>query len=786
MDWREAFSLHEKNTESGRTTLGSRGLRLAALFAVFLALGLALHFPGLESEMIYDSEGGIEHKSDVFASGNLREITGLVPGRPLFMLSVHLNYLLTGMDPKFFRLTAIAILAGTGMLIALLYVSLVSAPLQREPRTETEKWIVGTVLGLVFVIHPLQTFVVEYIWQRQALAATFLSIAAFIVYVAARSGRWERPALGYVGTSVLFLTALLTKESAITLLPMLFLAELFLFCSSLRQLVRQSVVIGLIGFPTLAIYAMVNHMLQGPTTVHTPGVVNMIRDNYRMAQLTAGEVLATQCRVLWSYFRMIVAPFAGAFPLVEAEIVSRSLVKPPVTLAAVAGTTALIGVGIGLARKKPLIAFGIFFFVITAIPEGVLTPQYMFFGYRPVLFMIGLLVVLGELLHWVFFLSTGRGLRRVCAAALCVWAIGLSATTLRESARWEPMVFWHNAYRELPAFSADTERHAYVDVLINYSTQLIRAGRNGEAVALLERAVAISPRYDLAHLKLAAARMSQGLPDAAIETLRSAAAINPRSSSVRTELGDALLKQGKSEEGIQNLQAAAGLAPHDATVRIKLGMLLVQAGRIEEGIRTLEEAVSTNPSNAKAQLYLGLALNRSGRQADAVKHFREAVRIDPRLTAGHTALGKTLENEGHCRDALESFRKALALEPGSADGYYNLARCMVKVGSLAESVTLFQKALELRPDFDRARAGFGTVLLQTGKAEEAVAQLEKALPRLEENADLRNALGAALAEQGRVEEAAAQFKTALKIDPHHAAAKQNLEHLPLPETKPHK
>lgn len=180
---------------------------LALLFLLFLALGLVLYFPGLGSEMIYDSKAGIEDKVEVFASRDLRQIMSMVPGRPVFMMSLYVNFLLTGMDPWFFRLTDVVILAATGLVIVLLTKALLSTPRSMKQGKERDKWIVASVVGLLFVIHPLQSFVVLYIWQRQALLACFFCVAALALYVTARSGGFKRPALAYAATCFLFLTA---------------------------------------------------------------------------------------------------------------------------------------------------------------------------------------------------------------------------------------------------------------------------------------------------------------------------------------------------------------------------------------------------------------------------------------------------------------------------------------------------------------------------------------------------------------------------------------------------
>ena len=108
--------------------------------------------------------------------------------------------------------------------------------------------------------------------------------------------------------------------------------------------------------------------------------------------------MLTECRVIYCYLLTIFIP--GLYPLLlgRAFTVSASLLDPPVTLAALLGLVFLVGAAITIARKRPVAAFGILFFFIAIAPESLLMPQYLFFGYRPILPMAGLLLVLADVL----------------------------------------------------------------------------------------------------------------------------------------------------------------------------------------------------------------------------------------------------------------------------------------------------------------------------------------------------------------------------------------------------
>ena len=111
-------------------------------------------------------------------------------------------------------------------------------------------------LGLAFVAHPLQTYVVLYDWQREAIMACLFYFSALAVYLGVRSGRFRNEGLGYVLTAVLFFAGLQSKENLATLPIMMFLAEIILFRQSFKQLLSRCLMIALLTAPPLAAYVL--------------------------------------------------------------------------------------------------------------------------------------------------------------------------------------------------------------------------------------------------------------------------------------------------------------------------------------------------------------------------------------------------------------------------------------------------------------------------------------------------------------------------------------------------
>lgn len=71
--------------------------------------------------MIYDSIGFIEANASLFHQRDLPAVLQIEPSRPLFMLTIYINYLLFGMSTYYYRLISALLLAiaGSGLFVFL-------------------------------------------------------------------------------------------------------------------------------------------------------------------------------------------------------------------------------------------------------------------------------------------------------------------------------------------------------------------------------------------------------------------------------------------------------------------------------------------------------------------------------------------------------------------------------------------------------------------------------------------------------------------------------------------
>lgn len=655
---------HTEPTPESQPAVGpgfrvSSGMKSFLLFLVFLAVCAAIHHRGFRSPMIYDSTLWIERKAHVFDRGNVMDVIAIVPKRPLFMASLYINHAVTGMEAAAFRVVNAVFVAATGLALVWLLVVLLRIRGPDSGLSPTEQFLIAGSLGMLFVVHPLQTFVVLYIWQREAIMACFFCFATLAVYLAARSGRIRHQRIAYASTGLLFFAGLNCKENLVSLPVLMFAAEALLLVHYrsprpgaaaadspsvsktaitvkrrvLKDLARRLLLVGLITVPPLIAYLAITHHLHGMESVHDQGIRDRLLGYYEMSGIGFFQVLMTECRVLFSYLTMIAAPFAQPLLLIEARTVSSSLWSPPTTILAVVGVLGLLAAVPLLAGRRPLTAFGILFFFISSAPEALLIPQYLYFGYRAVLPMAGVLIVLADGVS--FLMESSRKSRRagVLRPALVLFmiavSVGFAAITVSRAGKWMPRIFWTEEYAHLPPHSEQVERVPYVTVLVNLAATLSDSVEYREAGELLRTARRIYPAAPTITLDLGKVLTKTGDTTEAEELLRALVRERPEIAGGWIALSRALMDQGKTDEGIDKLKEAVRKFPKDRSLQLKLAEALTESGKIAEALGRLKLIPATDPHYPAALVQMGFAFKKSGNLPQAARLFRRALREAP-------------------------------------------------------------------------------------------------------------------------------------------------------------
>ena len=148
--------------------------------------------------------------------------------------------------------------------------------------------------------------------------------------------------------------------------------------------------------------------------------------------------------------------------------------------------------------------------------------------------------------------------------------------------------------------------HAQLGEFLRHQT-----GRLHDAIASLQRALALQPQSAIAWLSYASAQQQLGRHEGAIVAFRKALAINPALFQAANDLAVLLVGQGQLEEATQWFAKACALRPGDAALHMGLARALAKAQRLEEAAASARLALDADPQHASGALMFLAALGQA-------------------------------------------------------------------------------------------------------------------------------------------------------------------------------
>ncbi|MCZ6695575.1 MAG: hypothetical protein O7A63_03445, partial [Acidobacteria bacterium] len=197
----------------------------AVLFV--MAITTLCAWPALEAPFTFDEQAGIVDNravrpgSPVSAALTYRFSPDQM--RPIFFLSLWMNTHAGGVVPFPLRLTNLCLHIACGLLVGLLLMRAFHREGGGPARSLRGRSAALSGMTL-FLLHPLQSESVLYVWGRSGILSTLGLLGALLLALAAAdAARPRRRAALWCGTVALFGLALLSKEEAIILPLILFI-----------------------------------------------------------------------------------------------------------------------------------------------------------------------------------------------------------------------------------------------------------------------------------------------------------------------------------------------------------------------------------------------------------------------------------------------------------------------------------------------------------------------------------------------------------------------------------
>jgi len=555
-----------------------RQTKLSALLLVLVTL--ALFSPTATHEFIaYDDPGYVTNNAVVQQGLTARGVewalgsTSMSNWHPVTWLSHMLDVQLFGLAPAGHHLMSVALHATSALLLFLFLVWTTACP-----------WRSLVVAGL-FALHPLHVESVAWVAERKDVLSGLLwhlTLLLYAAYVLKRGvGR-------YLATLACYAVALMTKPMVVTLPVVMLLVDWWPLERTRAggddaRPHRTPETWG----PLL--WEKVPFLL---LSVASSAITIVAQDRGgSMVDLDSAPVALRLANAAMSYVRYIVGVFwprdmAVLYPL-PPSIPAWQFVGS-LSIHLLAGTGVLWA-----ARRKPYLATGWFWFLITALPViGVIQvgAQSMAdrYTYLP---LTGLFIIVvwggADLLaamKWSPRAMAGLGTACLVAAA---------------ALSWNQLGYWRDSLT-LFKHTLDVTTANYL-IMNNFGAALNDSGRPDEAIQFLERAIAIRPSHAEAFYNLGRVHhlSRQDYPLAAAHYAR-AIELKPKYTDAHINLGGVYNSLGRFSEALAVLEAAKSMTEASRPeLLFNAGVSYASLGRTGEALREVEALRAIDPSLAQ-------------------------------------------------------------------------------------------------------------------------------------------------------------------------------------------
>lgn len=703
-----------------------------ALFTLILALiTLAAFWPTLSGEFVYDDLLLVKDNTLIKSFGNLGEAfsrpywegldhdgSGTVGlWRPLTTVALMLGQVLGSGSALGFH--AISVLAHLAVVIC-------AAGLARRLSSSS---LIGLWTGILFALHPVHVESVAWISGiSDPVAGLFclLTLSSHLTWL--ESGRSKSPWI----TGIWFFLALLSKESALAVLPMMLVIDLFQFKKGGEVGQRLRGYYPAIG--AFFMYMLIRMVVFGDFTGGLMTITTQFDVPGSRLALLRVELLGGYMQLLsWpselNLFRVFQPEFAkGDMTLAIASAWSALCVVIAAVLLVKKSRAGAIAWILIPASLLPMIVR------ISALGTFPLSDRYLYLAAFGFAFSIALLVI--------------KKLPAPIATAILGCIAGLYAwKTVERTADWQsestlfavsaeqspksPFVAWSHG-RVLLAKYKETKK---LELLEQAQAEYERGMELLAAAADADQTIFATKRDHLEmNLGLAWCYLFRGELDAfrdfktPTRIFKSAVDAYPESSNARVGLGISLMMLAETSEGeakSEQYQAAGEVLREALAISASdeahcaLGQLLLRLGESSLAADEFKQALALRPGHLAYMLYLRQALEFGDDDAYVRRLLEEATALHPEAAVPIRMLGSLAVKEHRLSDALRWFE--IALEKDANDGYTHLQRGIVlaQLGENREALKAVLRSCELAPaEFD-AQYNAALLLLESNTPEKA-------------------------------------------------------------------
>ncbi len=484
-------------------------LSISLLAAVIFIIGISVYASSFSNTMFWDDDDFIlqnayiqdwQHFPKLF-SENVIAGRGLISNyyRPILLTVFSLEWHAWGDWAPGWHIVNTVTHSGNAILLFLILYQLFN------------KKTLAFVAALIFLLHPLQTEAVSYVNSFGDSLSVLWMFSGILFYMRVRHAQTRSAeVLWYVSTLLMFVLAILSKETTIIMPGLLFIVDFFSLPKqwTFWHKFRRSIELVL---PILSI-ALVYVFLRG-TVLNFQNTFNLYNEDTAFTQSLWVRVL-TFFRIITVYIRLIFVPIG--LHMERSVAVATSLASADVLLG-LCSVVAMVAAALWCLRRHPIVAFGIaWFFIALAPTSNIAVPinglLYEHWLYVP---LVGIVLVVLYVAQQVYVrIEKKRGALAAASGILIFVCAVLAVLTIRRNAEWStPTRFYTQTLQYAP-----TSYRVLNNLGMSYANERDFAN----ALVYYQKAVAQDPDNAVAYHNIANTYASVGESNTAIKYYRTA------------------------------------------------------------------------------------------------------------------------------------------------------------------------------------------------------------------------------------------------------------------------
>ena len=667
-------------------------------------VGILVYSNTLESTFHFDDQTSILHNAAIRNLSDPKTIFYYSPSRFLTYLSFALNYAVGDVGVTGYHIVNLAIHLLAGLMVWLLVRQVLRTPALKESNYASASSLLPLIAGLIFVAHPVQTQAVTYIVQRAASMATLFYLLSLYFYgegrrrQVANASRWAAAGC-YAAALIAAILAGFSKETALTVPFAIVLYEIFFFTKARKT---NWVIVGLASVVVLLIPLFL--VSRGLVSLTIPGAV------------PAAQYLLTQPRVWLTYLRLLILPINQNLDYDFA--LSRTLLDLS-TLLSVAALAGIAFAGSKLFRTSRVLSFGIFWFILTLLPESSVLPlPDVIYEHRVYLPMVGISLFAAFALQRITHRWGTNGV-----AALVIGIVGaLGLTAFERNKVWSNEVtLWQDVIKKSPG-----KARGYLNLGRAYDD----LGMYKQAQTYYDLAQAIDPGYADTYASRANMLVHQGLVDAAItecnRALEHSSGLGLQLARIYLNRGTAYLMKNLADSAYTDLTRALSYDPGLEQAYFNRAIALVRKSEFQRAIDDYSRSLALEPKKSNAFNNRGVILRDMGRLDEALVDFNNALRFKPDFPEACFNRAVTYGLKCEFDKGIEDYTSFIRLVPQAPDGYHGRGVMSLRKGDYEKAIIEFSRAIQLNSTYGPAYADRAKALSALGDKAAAASDLRRA------------------------------------------------------------